>query len=345
MSSEDRKPYLEKAGQLFQAGDDQKAQELLSSYLEQYPDDPRALYGLSLSLMRQGKWEEGWNLHEARLQNPEMHRLLQLTPQKLPRWKGESLQGRCLLIQCEQGLGDTIQFLGYLQKLPVHDRIAVQCHPLLISLLKESLPQVRFFSPGEQVSADFRIEAMSLPHVLGIFSPVAIQPWIKVPSVYQEKWAPFMSKLPGPLIGLCWRGNPQQHDDNQRSVCLRDFLPLLQNQSRRGVSLQINTTPDEEETMMKNGIIPMGSGLVEFADTAAAISHMNMVVSVDTSVMHLSSAMGKPTHLILPRIASWRWGLVADRTPWYPLCKLWRPALDETFSDLSRRIEKTIFLK
>ena len=322
--------------------------------VNQEPSHPGAQYNLSLTQLRLGHWEPGWRGYEARWHFREVHRAPRMFPQ--PRWHGEQLEGRRILLHAEQGLGDTIQFCRYATLVAARGGYPIlQVQPAVEHLLR-SLAVVRaggaeIAVPGAKTS-EFELECpmLSLPAVFG--STVDSVPWPGAylgvdPEAVAEKRAAFpnvrqdaghSSRAKRPLrVGLAWAGNPRYKADPQRSMCFSNLLPLLPTPGVTWISLQKG--PATEQLAAANGSVFVWDGSSrdsDLAETAALAATLDLVITTDTSIAHLAGALGKPVWILLPHLADWRWMQESEATPWYPTAQLlrqpspgdWRSVID-----------------
>jgi len=281
-----------------------------------------ARFNLSYLLLRQGRFEEGWQCLEAR------NWYAGLMPHlNCPRWQGESLFGKSVLLSLEAGLGDVIQFCRYAALLKEQGALVITliCHPPLKALL-ESLESVDavipYDEPIPESGFDYWTPLLSLPYhcKTRLDTIPATIPYLQAPADRIEKWA---ALLPGDglRVGLVWKGNPLFENDADRSLPgLEVFAPLWEVAGVRFICLQKGA--GEHEAVHPPGglaLIDLGTHLTDFADTAAAISGLDLVISVDTAVAHLAGALGKPCWVMLPDYkADWRWLKDRSDSPWYP---------------------------
>ena len=303
------------------------------------PDYADAWTNQAICLLRMGRFADGWRLYEWRKRRPESAEAYPSFPQ--PLWTGEQdIAGRTLFIRWEQGLGDTIQFCRYARlaaERGAHVVMAVQ-QPLL-RLLAQPGAAIEVVGP-QQVPADFDYHCplMSLPLAFGtevdtIPSPL---PYLRASEEQRERWSALLPATPRRRIGIAWSGNPSHRNDRGRSIELATFLTLLSDDIE-WVCLQRDIRPDDLAALHRDGrIVCFGDDFDDFATTAALLDHMDLVISVDTSVGHLAAAMGKPVWFLLPRDADWRWMAERDDSPWYPTARLFRQAASEWTEVLGR---------
>lgn len=292
------------------------------------PEAPETRRNRGMAMLAAGRLAEGWTDYEYRLKTARFKRLARHWP--MPMWDGSDLKGKRLLVHAEQGLGDTLQFCRYLPLLKdMGAMIIVECADSLKPLI-ETMPSVRsVIRPGERLPAlDFHVPMMSLP---GVFKTTLKTipdnvPYLSVPKAAERKWQKWAANLPkGYRIGIAWRGSADHPRDALRSPGLAAFLALASVPGAMLVSLQkdggaaeIATLPGAEK------IIDPTAQLADFADTAALIGQLDMVVSCDSAPLHLAGALGAEGIAVLPHVAEWRWGADGERSPWYPSLTLIR---------------------
>ncbi len=281
-----------------------------------------ARFNLSYLLLRQGRFEEGWYCLEARNWYAALAAHL-----ACPRWRGESLAGKSLLIGYEAGLGDMIQFCRYAAVLMAQGAasIAIICHPPLKTLFATLEGVDSVISFDEQIPAsgwDFWTPLLSIPYYCKtrLDSIPAKIPYLQASPNQIAKWASFLPEG-GLRIGLVWKGSPLFENDADRSLPSLDVLvPLGAIAGVNFISLQKGA--GEDQAAQPPGGLPLinlGSSLENFAATAAVVTSLDLVICVDTAVAHLTSALGKPCWVLLPAYkADWRWLIDRTDSPWYP---------------------------
>lgn len=294
------------------------------------PSYAKARFNLAYVLLRQGRFEEGWACLEAR---DWYQGLALLFP--CPRWQGEALEGKSLIIGLEAGHGDMIQFCRYAGLLKARGaaRVDVLCHPALKALFA-TLPGVdTVFALDDAVADanwDFWTPPLSLPYHFGtrLETIPADIPYLAADPDRLAKWRALLpDEAPVRRVGLAWKGNPRFENDADRSLPSLDVLaPLGAVPGVRFVSLQKGVGEDEARHPPAGlSILPLGERIADFADTAAIIAQLDLVISVDTAVAHLAGALGKPCWVLLPDYQTdWRWLTGRDDTPWYPGMRLFR---------------------
>ncbi|MDY7576484.1 hypothetical protein [Actimicrobium sp. CCI2.3] len=311
---------------------DETAERCFRSALARDASYAKARFNLAYLLLRQGRMEEGWLCFEARdwYQRLEQHFTC-------PRWAGEPLAGKSIVIGFEAGHGDMIQFCRYATQLKAVGaiRITLVCHPGLVRLMASLTAVDEVISFHQQVPAsgwDFWTPPMSLPYFFQTRPatiPAAI-PYLAADPAEIIRWA---TRLPASAlkVGLAWKGNPRFENDAARSLpSLATLAPLAAVAGVHFISLQKG--PGEDEISQTEGfdVLGLGRDFTDFADTAAVIASLDLVISVDTAVAHLAGSLGIPCWVMLPeRMTDWRWLEQGAGSPWYPQqMRLFRQAPD-----------------
>jgi tetratricopeptide (TPR) repeat protein len=334
--------------------------------VERDPEHPGAIYNLALTELRLGDWEHGWPNYEARWRFKEVHRRPRSFKQ--PRWDGEPLDGRRVLLHAEQGLGDTIQFCRYATLVAARGGVPVlQVQPPAERLMR-SLGVVRAelaetaLLGAEPPEFDLECPLLSLPAVFGTTPETAPWPGAYLgaePELVFQKRLRFLNIRPGPMqhsgerslrVGLAWAGNPRYKADRQRSMALTTLLPLLRIPGITWISLQKGPGAEQLAALPGDVFVSDGSsGDRDLAETAALVASLDLVITTDTCIAHLAGAMEKPLWILLPHLADWRWMEQVETTPWYPTAWLarqsepgdWRGVVKRVMEELdgSRRDE------
>ena len=233
-----------------------------------------------------------------------------------PRWRGEALDGKSLVVIGEQGVGDQFQFLRFVHhpSLSAASRVIVACQPDAVPLLRAS--GYNAVPRAETVFADYYVPMLSLPLLLGVNGdwPGAGSTYIAVPGVQREP------DLRAPRVGLVWAGNPEHRNDAARSLA-----PSL-------VHSLLHTHPRVQFVSLQHGVpaAELPQGIAEHHDagdwlaTARELCTLDLLITVDTGIAHLAGALGMSVWLLVPHVPDWRWGASGSRTPWYPSMRLFR---------------------
>jgi tetratricopeptide (TPR) repeat protein len=288
------------------------------------PDAAAAHFNLGLTLLLKGQFVEGFKEMEWRFKTPEMRTFrLKFTQ---PLWDGSELSGKRILLYGEQGLGDVIMFSRYAPLVASRGgRVLLMVPPPLVSLM-QTLDGVESVISTSDPLPEFDLHAplMSLPMIFGhdessIPSKV---PYLRADPVRVEGWKSRLADhLHQRAAGLAWAGNPKHRNDRNRSIPPAQLAPLAAAPNIAWVSLQKETASNELPELT---LLDWTSELNDFADTAALIHNLDLVVTVDTAVAHLAGAMGKRTWLLLPYVPDWRWMLSRADSPWYPSMRIFR---------------------
>lgn len=290
----------------------------------QYADAKCKLGALLLSL---GRFAEGWALFEARY-DPGLSDRTALPPVVgYPQWQGESLQGKAVLVWQEQGFGDMIQFGRYLAALKALGAawITLACAPVLHRLFA-TVPGIDAVVDGHSELArapyDYWTLPLSIPYRVGtVLDSIPPAAYLRPDPALAKKWRNELASLKGLKVGLVWKGHANHGNDRNRSLpSLETLRPLLNVAGVSFVSLQMGQGQDEARTLAAGpAILDAAPGIADFADSAALISELDLVISVDTAVAHLAGALGKPSWVMLPAAGlDWRWVRGRTDSPWYP---------------------------
>ena len=290
------------------------------------PDDRNLLLTHAMLMRTCEQHEQGWALHERRLELPEL--TLRPHAPHSPRWDGAPLQQRHILVRGEQGLGDQVQFVRWAASLREcgASRITVQCADPLVRLLR-TLDGVDDVMPMTVVAPqhDVHVDVMSLPHLLHAGGDLEgdMVPYLLAP-VMHDAIAARLAASPrnGRLrLGLVWGGTPKHTEDRSRSMPLSMLLPVLQRRDVQIVVLQQGPSRDELNALpatARDDLLDIANDCDDFAVTAQAITACDAVLTVDTAVAHVAGALGVPTWVMVAHPAEWRWGRDRSDCPYYP---------------------------
>lgn len=319
-----------------------QAQADFSAALGIQPHNANARWNKALSHLRLGQFSEGWQYYEARWSLPEY----QLPDLPMPRWQGEPLADRSILLWAEQGLGDTLQFCRYASMLAdMGATVFLQAPQSLLWLMKTLKGVAGVFSQESALpTADFHSPLLSVPKYVGTDAtniPSEV-PYLQAPT---ERFSAWQQRLPGhkrQRIGIVCAGNARFANDRNRSIPLAMFAPLLaldaelyfvQTDCREADAAFLREHPQ---------IIDLRDSLKDFADTAAVLAQLDLLISIDTSVAHLAGAMNRPLWLMLPMNPDWRWLLDRANSPWYPGARLFRQQMRGNWAALIEQIVREL---
>ena len=313
------------------------------------PEYYDASWNKSLSLLLQGDFENGLLLYESRWTSKKVSEIIGKRFIDGPVWLGhESLQDKTILLYGEQGIGDFIQFSRYAKLVAdLGAKVILEAPQTLAGLMKDLEGVSELVVKGKELPFfDYQCPLLSLPlafktNLEAIPNPVGYINIDNYPNKIKE-WRLRLSSKIRPRVGLVWSGNLHHKNDHNRSILLRDILPSLPNQFEY-VSLQKEVREVDKLTLDSNPhILNFSSHLNDFLDTAALIDNLDFVISVDTSVAHLSGALGKKTLLLLPYVPDWRWLLDREDSPWYQSMKLYRQTSIGNWSDPLERVKSDL---
>ena len=313
--------------------------EALACYEQALSIDPNnklAQWNKAFGLLLMGNFEKGWSAYEARWQHKKLN--LTLRNYRQQRWVGdESLLGKKIFVYCEQGLGDTLQFARFIPALVnLGAKVIFEVQPPVVSLLSRCLPGVEVLATGQTVpDFDRHTPLLSLPSALKCVNEQNFGSalFLEASSEKIDEWSQRLQQTGHPRVGLVWSGNAAHQNDRNRSIPLQSFLAALPD-GHDYICLQNEIRTDDLQTMEHAPWIRnFSKDILDFEDTAALCQLMDVVVTVDTSVAHLSASLGKPTWTLIPFSPDWRWMLNRSDTPWYSSMKLYRQKSPETWND------------
>jgi tetratricopeptide (TPR) repeat protein len=311
------------------------------------PDHVDAHLNRALAFLTTGDYQRGWVDFEWRLKSERCSTSSMSTP-PIPRWTGESLRGKRLMVICEQGFGDSLQFFRFLGMLAdIGGEVSLVAPPRLNRLFTECRPagvvRVADNFMDDWSNCDYFCFMMSLPALLGVglaeLSRVAA-PYLRVPDSSARKWLSILGAGER-RVGIVWRAG-NKSTVKGRDMPVTAFEPLVGCEWEL-VSMQKDPDPAESQWLQDVACIRDVSALQEdFTDAAALIESMDLVVTVDTSVAHLSGALGKETWVVLPFTADWRWMADRDDCPWYPSVRLFRQSSPGDWTPVLQRVKEEL---
>ncbi|MDT8838913.1 tetratricopeptide repeat protein [Paraburkholderia fungorum] len=318
------------------------------------PDYGDARFGLAVLLLGMGRFEEGWRLYECRYDQPGFVHHKTRSMLSCPQWQGDTLAGKSLLVWQEDGLGDMLQFGRYFALLKAQGaaHIAFACAPVLHRLMVavDGIDAVLDHDTAlARVAAstyDCWTSLLSAPlHLRTTVDTIPRALRLAAEPSHVEKWRPILETMPpGRKIGLVWKGNPKHHNDANRSIpTLATLAPLWSVPGISFVSLQKGQGEDEARNPpAAQPLLELGSMVNDFADTAAIIEQLDLVICVDTSTAHLAASLGKPCWVMLPeKDIDWRWMHGRSDSPWYPhTLRLFRRAAGEAWPVTVERVRQ-----
>jgi tetratricopeptide (TPR) repeat protein len=308
-----------------------------------------ARISLASTALMQGDFSVGWDQYRWRFKDDSVARTTYPARFNLPQWQGEPFQNKRLILHCEQGFGDTIQFARFVPRVKaLGGQITFQVQEALLPLFRhfpgvDVLQRLPAKQP-EMPDADLYCPLLDVPHWLGI-SATTIAARTPYLAADQQRTAQWRRRIdPGHFaVGIVWAGNPDHANDHKRSCPLDHLLELggINGVHLYALQKQISATDNNVLTAQPDTTV-LGSDLMDFGDTAAVIACLDLVVSVDTAVAHLAGAMGKPVWLMLPHVPDWRWMLWREDTPWYPTMRLFRQPHENGWTQVMQSIKRDL---
>lgn len=309
-------------------------------------EQPAAHLNRALALLALGDYARGLPAYEWRLATPGAEKA-----PPLPRWSGEPMPGRTLLVRGEQGFGDTLQFMRFAPfAAKLVGRLVLQVQPALLPLLEPAAQAARIelaSSADAPAKADAFCPLMSLPLALGMTTLESIPartPYLVIAAAYRRKWRGSIGGQAKRKIGIAWSGRLQPGETRSMPLALLD--PLFALEGIDWIALQPVLTSEERAALdahpHASSIHRLDGRLGNFADTGAIVDRLDGVVSVDTSVAHLAGALGKPLWLMLPHAADWRWGIDTASSAWYPKARLYRQSAPGAWADVVAQVAAAV---
>ena len=332
-----RATTLRSLGRLDEALDEHRAA------LTRDPNNADLHCNFALTLLTRGDLAQGFSEYEWRTKSRSFDSGFR---SEKPRWDGGALNGRTLLIHAEQGIGDSIQFIRYAPLLAARGvRVVAKCQQPLARLFT-TVGGVQTWVVGDAPLPPFDVHCpmMSLPAMLGTTSenvPNAV-PYIRAEETLVSHWRDVLGGAQRLSVGLVWRGNPDHKQDRQRSISAEAIAPLASAEGVRFVSLQRFAAPMQKALPPGMKLLDPTDDLRDFADTAALIANLDLVITVDTAVAHLAGAMGKPVWTLLAFAPDWRWMLDREDSPWYPTMRLFRQTKPGDWAEVIERVRTAL---
>ena len=314
------------------------------------PNQASAHTNLGMLLLLQGQFAQGWAEYDWRHAMPEAGWGLHVRP-RTPPWDGlrPLAPGETLLLICEQGLGDSLQFMRY--ALPLRQRgVAVRlcAQEPLHGLIRASGLDPAPIAPAavDPEHTDPWLPLLSLPGVLGVSAenPLLQEPYLQAPPERLEHWRQRLAGEARPLIAIAWQGNPlpERTTLRGRSLPLEAFAPLAERTGARLISLQKGFGAEQLEVCpFRDHFVacqPEVDATWDFLDAAAILACCDLVISSDTALAHLAGGLGRPTWLLLRDIPDWRWGLAGEGSVWYPSLRLFRQRQPGDWGEVLERV-------
>jgi hypothetical protein len=293
--------------------------------------DPRNIttrFNLAVTYLLKGDYAQGWPAYEARW---DYEHLAGTEPKfAQPRWHGEALAGKTILVVGEQGHGDNIQFVRFLWNLHAQGaRVKLQVTDGLVPLLSLGgiISQVGKYT-DDMGEFDYWVPIMSLPGILGITLDTLprVQSYLNADPAAVRAWQQRLGPKTRMRVGFCWSGRPDSWLNQHKAVPFETMLELIESTPEyEWINLQVDASDEQEAELARAGVTRYPGSVHSFADTAALLQNLDVVVGVDTAVSHLAGALGRPVWIMLNAYATdWRWLMDRDSSPWYSTVRLFR---------------------
>jgi tetratricopeptide (TPR) repeat protein len=326
----------------------ERFEEALSSYdraLAERPDYTSAHFNGALCRLMIGDFDRGWEEYEWRWETEGLRHARRGFTQ--PLWLGqEEIAGKTILLHAEQGFGDTLQFCRYVPLVVARGaRVVLEVQKPLQELMSSLNGVAHIISRGDPLpDFDLQCPLLSLPLAFRTrleTIPSAV-PYLHASPQASNNWERRLGPRDRPRIGLVWSGNPANPRDLVRSIDFNSFLSLL-DINATFISLQKDVRAADAMVLNeRRDLLHFGDELSSFSDTAALISNLDLVITVDTSVAHLAGALGKPVWVLLSFLGDWRWLLDREDSPWYPTARLFRQDATRTWDNVIARVHVAV---
>jgi hypothetical protein len=304
------------------------------------PDHADANFNEALVRLCLGDFGRGWLKYEYRWQCSQFAALRPKLAR--PIWRGDAdPRDKTILLYAEQGMGDVIQFVRYAPLLAARGaKVIVGVHGPLAAVVTGVPGVAGVIAEGEELPHfDLYCPMMSLPLAFGteLATIPATVPYIRAQQARIDRWRERLPRTGRLRVGICWAGTAAHPNDRRRSIPLPSFAKILAVEGIDFVSLQKEVTAADAVTLSAHGVAQLGQEFADFADTAAVIAQLDLVIAVDTSVVHLAGAMAKATAALIAFAPDFRWMLDRTDTPWYPTMRLYRQnKIDDWTAPLER---------
>jgi hypothetical protein len=329
---------------LRESGDPEGAIPFLQRSIQLDPNNITTQFNLAVAYLLKGDYARGWPQYEVRWKYEHLNGLLPNLVQ--PRWTGQDLKDKTILVMAEQGHGDNIQFIRFVGDLASRGgRVVVQVNESLIPLFQHIPSISRLYAPIDIISEfDYWTPIMSIPGVLGttLENLTHSQFYLKADDRLAKAWLKRLGPKKRLRIGFCWSGRRDTWINRHKAMPLDVMLALIRrNTAYEWINLQADCTPAEEAALIAAGVTVYPGHIPDFAVTAALVHHLDVVIGVDTAVSHLAGALGRPTWVMLNQFGlDWRWLLDRDSSPWYSTARLFRQPKMGDWASVTERIHQ-----
>jgi tetratricopeptide (TPR) repeat protein len=308
------------------------------------PNNITARFNLAVTYLLMGDYGRGWPAYESRWN----YEHLAGTEPKFaqPRWRGEDIRDKTVLVVGEQGHGDCIQFVRFVYNLHLMGaRIKLQVTDGLIPLLSNSdiIEQVAGYDT-DMGEFDYWVPIMSIPGILGVTleNLPSVQSYLNPDPVRQQQWLVTLGPKKRMRVGISWSGRRDSWLNQHKGIPFPVILDMIKNNPQyEWINLQADATEDESAALADAGVTLFPGAIHNFADTAALMMHLDVVIGVDTAVSHLAGALGRPAWIMLNQFAvDWRWLLNRDSSPWYATARLFRQPQRDDWQSVTKKVSQ-----
>jgi hypothetical protein len=328
---------------LRECGDPVGAIPFLQRSMQLAPEHPTAQFNLAVALLLAGDYERGWQQYESRWNYEHLAGTLPNYTQ--PRWTGQDIKDKTVLVLGEQGHGDNIQFVRFVGDLTSRGaRVILALSEGLKPLIQgDAIPNI--VTPTDPLPEfDYWTPIMSIPAIIGstLKNLAPVQYYLTADPGLQKSWQQRLGPKTRLRVGFCWSGRRDTWINRHKGMPFETMLDLIKrNPNYEWVNLQCDCTAKEEAELVKAGVTAYPGSIGTFADSAALLMHMDVVLAVDTAVAHLAGALGRPVWVMLSQYAlDWRWLLGRDDSPWYTTARLFRQPKMGDWASVTEKIHK-----
>lgn len=306
------------------------------------PSNSTAQFNLAVAYLLLGDYQRGWEQYETRWKFEHLNGAEPKFTQ--PRWHGEDINGKTILVVGEQGHGDCIQFSRFIFNLKEKGaRVKLQVTDGLIPLLNQSGIIEHTGRYNEDMGEfDYWVPIMSIPGILGITldNLPKLQNYLTANPITMKEWQDRLGPKTRMRVGVSWSGRKDSWIHQHKSVPFSVILDMIKNNPQyEWINLQVDASSEEEAQLSEAGVTQYPNSISSFADTAALLMHMDVVISVDTAISHLSGALGRPTWVMLNQYGQdWRWLLDRNNSPWYSTATLFRQPTRGDWTSVTKKI-------
>jgi hypothetical protein len=328
---------------LRECGDPMGGIPFLMRSIQLAPEHPTAQFNLAVAFLLAGDYTHGWPQYETRWNYEHLADTLPNYPQ--PRWTGQDIKDKTVLIMGEQGHGDNIQFVRFVGDIQSRGAKVILAVNDGLKPLMAGPAISNIVCPGDDLPEfDYWIPIMSIPGILGITlkNLAPVQYYLTADSILQKEWQQRLGPKNRLRVGFCWSGRRDTWINQHKGMPFENMLALIKrNPTYEWVNLQVDCTAEEEAELIKAGVTAYPGSINSFADSAALLMHMDVVLAVDTAVAHLAGALGRPVWVMLSQFAlDWRWLLNRDDSPWYTSARLFRQPKMGDWNSVTEKIHQ-----